>query len=246
VNSSLSRSEPKNELDLVTGIMTFNYALTSPDLISETYTFNPSFTTIQEITMPDGDPAYMAYHHYGQSYSITLNSDHDSTLLQHMHDIESLHITDAEHDTTFTEMQSFMQSMNSTMYAEMDLVNSQATLISDLQLELANLKTLIGDNTDDTDNTNTNLTVPVISDFTYTANGDNSVTLDWIISEDQEPITHYSLMYKIESEQWIYETLDGTITSYTISDLQNVEYVFSFKAQNEIGFSKPITFDIIP
>lgn len=121
-----------------------------------------------------------------------------------------------------------------------DLTNEQSKLIIDLQTEVNGLKDLVQGEAATSESS-----VPVIDNFTVLSNGDNSITLSWIIHG--EPITAYNLIYRAEIGSWTTEGIPETdITSHTIINLENIEYEFKFSAENEFGESKKTLFSIMP
>ena len=135
VNTRIFGDMIKSELNLETGIITFNSTLTSITLSLGTYTFTPSFTTIEKIPNDSSDRNW-PIHHYGQLNTITLNSDHDSTLLKHMEEITTLNSTDTEYARMFDHMYSEMDSS----HEDMTLLNN--TTLSN-ELEIIRLNSLV-------------------------------------------------------------------------------------------------------
>ena len=121
-----------------------------------------------------------------------------------------------------------------------DIINEQSQSIIDLQTEVNGLKDLVQGEAAIEESS-----IPVIDNFTVLTNGDNSITLSWIIHG--EPITKYNLIYREEIGSWTTEDITETnMTSYTVYNLENIEYEFKFSAENESGESKKTVFSIIP
>jgi len=118
-----------------------------------------------------------------------------------------------------------------------DIITNQSNLIILIQSELSELRELIGQDPEPIQ------TIPVIGNFTWSIEN-NTVNFSWIVI-DGEPIDKYMFQWRNESGSWDRDIIrDGTITSWSIENLSNIEYEFKFHATNNIGNSEVISFTV--
>lgn len=137
---------------------------------------------------------------------------------------------------TMAQYNSTIGTLQNTILFLEDIINQQSLSIITLQTDFNELYSLLQENPEGFK--------PIINDFVYLSNGDNSVTISWSIPG--EPIVQYKLIYRNDLGSWTTEFPDNTSTSYTIYNLENIEYEFKFSAENEFGKSRNTVFSVIP
>ncbi len=250
-----------------TGVYTFNFILLSPDLETGIYTHTPLFTTYTPVIIGDQDMHMETYiRHYGKSFDLILNTDLQTATAQNMQDIKHTNATTQTNILSITNNTAMMydthdemQLMESNRYDEMQtmrMYNEQRDQLIDRLNDIVEVQNIFIYILYDVMELDMEETIegllPVIDDFTYIANGDNSITLYWFI-ESGQPITYYDITYRTEHHEddthreWFEIIInDGTILEYTITDLENTEYEFKFGASNMYGKSEFIEFFITP
>jgi len=119
--------------DYDTGIITFNYTLTSPDVVAGIYTMEPEINTY--VPNPNIECRLISTDHFGVPFDIIVNSDPHTIVLRHMDDVNNMNSTAYDNMGTINDD---IESVNSTAYSNKQSLDFNLRLIDTNILSINN------------------------------------------------------------------------------------------------------------